>query len=217
MVMTLWHTAPVKTFDELKTADVVIGSFNKTHLGYQWSMLIKTTFGANYKVITGYPSGNHLNLAMERGEIHGWTASWENLVGTKSDWLREKKVTLLVQFALDRMPDLPGVPTLLELAPPDRKDVVEFVTAGTPFARALARRAGRAGRPGRGAARGLRRAHAGPGVPRRCRQAQARHHAAQCGGDPCAGGQDGRRLARVDGAGEEGDRAGLGPWHLRIV
>jgi tripartite-type tricarboxylate transporter receptor subunit TctC len=138
MVMTLWHTAPVRTFDALKTAGVVIGSFNKTHLGYQWSMLIKTTFGTNYKVITGYPSGNHLNLAMERGEIHGWTASWENLVGTKSDWLREKKVTLLVQFALDRMPDLPGVPTLLELAPPDRKDVVEFVTAGTPFARALA-------------------------------------------------------------------------------
>jgi tripartite-type tricarboxylate transporter receptor subunit TctC len=36
------------------------------------------------------------------------------------------------------MPDLPNVATLLELAPPDKKDVVEFITAGTPFARGLA-------------------------------------------------------------------------------
>jgi hypothetical protein len=97
MVMTLWNTAPVKTIDDLKTKDVVIGSFNKTHLTYQWAMLTKTALGAGFKVITGYPSGNHLNLAMERGEIHGWTASWENLVGTKAEWLREKKVTILAQ------------------------------------------------------------------------------------------------------------------------
>ena len=44
-------------------------------------------------------------------------------------------MTLLVQFGLDRLPDLAHVPTLLELAPPDKKDVVEFITAGTPFAR----------------------------------------------------------------------------------
>jgi tripartite-type tricarboxylate transporter receptor subunit TctC len=138
MVMALWHTAPVKTIDDLKTKDIVLGSFNKTHLTYQWGMLTKTALNANYKVITGYPSGNHLNLAMERGEIHGWTASWENLVGTKSEWLREKKVTLLAQYALERMRDLPDVPTFLERAPPAHRDAVEFLTAGTPFARALA-------------------------------------------------------------------------------
>ena len=98
---------------------------------------------------------------MERGEIHGWTASSEKLVGTKSDWLREKKVTLLVQFALDRMPDLPGVPTLLKHAPPDRKGR-GGVRHRRHAVRAGARgRAGRAGRPGRGAARGLRRAPCG--------------------------------------------------------
>jgi tripartite-type tricarboxylate transporter receptor subunit TctC len=36
------------------------------------------------------------------------------------------------------MPDLPDVPTFLELAPPEHRDAVEFITAGTPFARALA-------------------------------------------------------------------------------
>ena len=136
--MTLWHAAPARTVDELKTKDLVIGSFNNTHLTYQWAMLLKTVLNANYKVITGYRGGNDLNLAMERGEIHGWTASWENLVGTRPQWLTEKKVNLLVQFTLERQAELPNVPTLTELAPPDKKDVAEFLTSGTPIARAMA-------------------------------------------------------------------------------
>ncbi len=138
-VMTVWHTSPVKSLDDLKTKDnVVIGSFNNTHITYQWPMLLKDILGAKYKVITGYRSGNDLNLAMERGEVGGWTAAWENLAGTKADWLRDKKVTLLVQFAVERIPQLPNVPTLLELTPPNKKDIVEFITSGTPIARALA-------------------------------------------------------------------------------
>jgi len=138
LVMSLWHTAPARTIDELKTRDLIIGSFSKSHLTYQWPMLLKAALNAKYKVITGYRSGNDLNLAMERGEIHGWTVSWANLAGTRPDWLRDKKINTLVQFAFSRIPHLPNVPTLLELTPPEQKDVVEFVTAGTPFARALA-------------------------------------------------------------------------------
>jgi tripartite-type tricarboxylate transporter receptor subunit TctC len=136
--MTLWHTAPARTIDELRTRDLVIGSFNNTHLTYQWAMLLKTVLGAKYKVITGYRGGNDLNLAMERGEIHGWTASRENLVGTRPQWLAEKKVTILVQFTLERQSDLKDVPTLTELAPPDQKDVAQFFASGTPIARAMA-------------------------------------------------------------------------------
>jgi tripartite-type tricarboxylate transporter receptor subunit TctC len=137
-VLTFWHTARASGIDDMKGKDFVVGSFNKTHLTYQWAMLAKSTLGTKYKVITGYPSGNHLNLAMERGEIHGWVASWANLTGTKPDWLKDKKIDLTVQFTLERHRDLPQVPTLLELAPADKKDVVEFLTAGTPFARGLA-------------------------------------------------------------------------------
>src|SRR5262249_2760876 len=95
-MMALWHTSGAKTLDELKTMDLVIGSFNKTHLTYQGAMLTKDAPGAKYKVITGHPSGNHLNLAMERGEISGWTVSGANLVGTKPEWLRGHKVTIPV-------------------------------------------------------------------------------------------------------------------------
>jgi tripartite-type tricarboxylate transporter receptor subunit TctC len=137
-MMVLWHTVPVRTLDELRTGDFVVGSFNKTHLTYQWAMLTKNVLGTNYKVTTGYPSGNHLNLAMERGEIAGWTISWENLHAVKSDWLRDKKVRVFVQYAVERLRDLPDVPTLAEISPPDKRPMAEFIASGTPFARALA-------------------------------------------------------------------------------
>ena len=75
---------------------------------------------------------------MERGEIHGWTASWESIQGARPQWITEKKVKMLVQFTPERAPYLKDVPTLVELAPPAKKDMAEFVISGTPFARAMA-------------------------------------------------------------------------------
>jgi len=136
--MAIWHGAEVDTLDTLKTKPLIIGSFAKSHLTYQWAAMMKHVLGTNYQVITGYRSGSDLNLAMERGEVHGWAASWENLAGTRPQWLTEKKVSVLVSFTFERKKQIPDVPTLLELAPAEQKDIVEFITAGTPFGRALA-------------------------------------------------------------------------------
>jgi tripartite-type tricarboxylate transporter receptor subunit TctC len=138
-MLTMWHTAPAQSIEDLKTKEgVVIGSFARSHLTYHWVSLLKDAIGAKYKIITGLRSGNDNNLAMERGEIHGWAASWENLNGTRPTWVPEKKVKLLVQFTMKRMPYLKDVPTLVELAPADKKDIAEFVISGTPVSRAIA-------------------------------------------------------------------------------
>src|SRR5262249_47133949 len=136
--LTPWHNAPARSLADLKTADMVIGSFNKNHLTYQWASLTKFVLGSKFKIVAGYPGGNELNLAMERGEVAGWTASWENLVGTRPEWLAEKKVIIPIQYTLNRMKELKDVPPLIELTPPDKKDIVEFFVAGTPISRAVA-------------------------------------------------------------------------------
>ena len=59
------------------------------------------------------------------------------MAGTRPKWLAEKKVSVLLSFTLERKKQIPDVPTLLELSPPDKRDVVEFLTAGTPFGRAM--------------------------------------------------------------------------------
>ena len=205
-MMVLWHTVPVRTLDELRTKDFVVGSFNKTHLSYQWAMLTKNILGTNYKVTTGYPSGNHLNLAMEREEIAGWTISWENLYAVKPEWLREKKVTVFVQYTVERLQRTAGRADA-------RGDFAARQAADGGVHRvrhAVCARAGgrsrRAEGPGRCAAQGVRRSDAGSGIPGRCEEAQARHQSAQRRGDARAAGKDHRRLARAGGAGDEGDR-----------
>ena len=137
-MLAIWHTSQGRTIDDLKTAPVVLGSMGRYHLSYQWATLLKSALGANYRVISGFPSGGELNLAMERGEIAGWSIAWENLTGGNADWLRDRKVIIPVQFTLTRMPELPDVPTLIELSQGENKEIAEFLAAGTPHARGLA-------------------------------------------------------------------------------
>ena len=90
--LALWHQSKAKTIADLKKPGTVIGSFAKAHFTYQWPAMMQDVLGLNVKLITGYPTGSTNNLAMERGEIDGWAASWENLIGTRPQWIAEKKV-----------------------------------------------------------------------------------------------------------------------------
>ena len=80
---------------------------------------------------------------MERGEIAGWTIAWENVAS--NSWLQDKKVSIPVQFTLTRMPELPDVPTLIELAQGESREIAEFLAAGHA---ACTRPGGRSGRAG---------------------------------------------------------------------
>ena len=137
-VMAIWNGAGAISIDDLKTRDLVFGSMATSHLSYQWAMLAKDTLAAKFKVISGYTTGGNLNLAMERGEIAGWAVAWESIAVGKEDWIATKKVSIPVVFTLERMKQLPDVPTLLELAKGPESDVVEFLANGTPIARAMA-------------------------------------------------------------------------------
>ena len=137
-VLAVWHTAPVKTLEEARQKEAILGSFGKNHLTYQWASLANSLLGTKFRIVTGFSSGAKNNLAMEQGETHGWTPSVANLITTKPQWLAEKKINLLVSYTLVRMKQLPDVPTLIELAKPADRDIAEFVIAGTPIARSIA-------------------------------------------------------------------------------
>ncbi|MDA1324677.1 MAG: hypothetical protein O3C34_08015 [Proteobacteria bacterium] len=137
-LLTVWHTAPVKTLAELKNKQVVMSAFAKNHLTYQWLHLANTTLGTKMRIVTGYRGGSKNNLAMQQGETAGWAASWGNLSATKPQWLRDKSVNILVNFGLERIPEIKDVPTLLELVNAKDKPIVDFIAAGTVISRAFA-------------------------------------------------------------------------------
>src|SRR5260370_31059746 len=73
--------------------------------------------GTKFKRVTGYPGGNEVNLALERGEIDGRASnSWAARKSTHPDWVKDRKIVVLVPIGFHRAPDLEDVPLLFQLA-----------------------------------------------------------------------------------------------------
>jgi tripartite-type tricarboxylate transporter receptor subunit TctC len=135
-----WHTTGVRTVEDARKTEVIVGAPGTATSSVYYPMVMNALLGTRFKIIAGYPGGNDVNLAMERGEVGGrGSNSWASWVSTKPDWLKEKKVHMLVQIGLSRHPDMPDVPLLTELAANEQdRAVLRFMSADTAFSRALA-------------------------------------------------------------------------------
>jgi hypothetical protein len=79
-----------------------------------------------------------INLALESGEVQGTVAAWTTLKTLSSQWLADKSIRLIAQWALRPNPELPGVPNILDLATNEAdRDALLLVMArldvGRPF------------------------------------------------------------------------------------
>lgn len=116
--LVTWHTSPVKTVDDARLNETPIGATGSGgNTSSQYPQVLNKLFGTKFKIILGYPGGNEINLAMENGEVAGrGSNSWASWKATKPDWLRDKKLNILVQIGPAKAPDLPDVPLLSDLA-----------------------------------------------------------------------------------------------------
>lgn len=78
--------------------------------------VINNVLGTKFKLVMGYQGSNQAMLAVERGEVQGHSTGWEAVKTAHPDWLREKSIDILIQFGLKRHPELPDIPTAVELA-----------------------------------------------------------------------------------------------------
>lgn len=132
-----WHTSPVKKVDDALTRTFTVGGSGHGADTDVFAYLWRNLLGAKVKVITGYPGGNEINLAMERGEVEGrcgW--SWSSIKSNKAAWLKEGKVALLVQFALEKSPDLADTPLIMDLARDDeQRQILRMILSRQVMAR----------------------------------------------------------------------------------
>jgi tripartite-type tricarboxylate transporter receptor subunit TctC len=128
-VCATWKTSAVKTWDDMFKREFSLGGSAVGADPDTFALILRNVFGAKMKLVTGYPGGNDINLAMERQEVDGrcgW--SWTSLKSQKQ-WLPQ--VNLLMQFNLEKNPDLPDVPVALERAPDnEQRQVLRLLIAG---------------------------------------------------------------------------------------
>jgi tripartite-type tricarboxylate transporter receptor subunit TctC len=135
--MAVWHTAGVKTIEDLRRKEVVAGASGKGAITFIYPSMMNELLGTRFKIVTGYAGGNEINLAMERGEVQARNNTWSSWRATKAAWLKEGKINVIVQ-AGPRAPDL-DVPSVEELArTPDERKLIELVVSGTRLGRPMA-------------------------------------------------------------------------------
>ncbi len=105
-----------------------------------FASIIKGIFDAKIKLVTGFPGTADISLAMERGEVDGFCGlSYSTLKAQHPEWIRDKKVNLLLQASIAKEPNLPDVPLITELVKsPEQLKVVKLLVASQVMARPFA-------------------------------------------------------------------------------
>ncbi|MFL5096021.1 MAG: Bug family tripartite tricarboxylate transporter substrate binding protein, partial [Xanthobacteraceae bacterium] len=137
-VTNSWYTTGVTDIEQVKTREFILGAPAGT-AGVTYGTAMNALVGTKFKIVTGYPGGNEIGLAMERGEVQGrcgW--SWSSVKSTHQQWYEQKKFNILVQLALSKHPDLPDVPLVVDLAKTDaERQILKLIFArqvmGRPF------------------------------------------------------------------------------------
>ena len=128
-ICVAWHTSQVKNWDDLFNKPYVVGRSGAGSQMETLPMMLNKLFGTKIKVISGYKGGNEVYLAMERGEVDGRCGGLiSSIKSTRPDWFPQKKVAVPVQIALERDPEFPDVPALVEFAKDQHtKQVLQLV------------------------------------------------------------------------------------------
>lgn len=131
--------APVRTFEEALTTQIVLGASGEGASTRDFPLLLNNVLGAKFKVVLGYSGNREAQLAIERGEIHGQCgAGWSSVIANHPDWFERKLVRVLVQEASigHKQLDAWGVPKSVDFAKTrEQRDVLDLVYAQERFGR----------------------------------------------------------------------------------
>jgi tripartite-type tricarboxylate transporter receptor subunit TctC len=138
-VISVWHTAPAKTMDEARKIELVMGATGKGSNSFQDIALANNLLGTKFKPVRGYKGGADINLAIERGEVHGRSTTWESWPGSHPGWLREKKIVHLVQLGPRKLAEIGDeVPLFRDLVRgSEERAIVDFVGVSLAMGRAV--------------------------------------------------------------------------------
>jgi len=133
-----WHTSGVKTVADARLKEIIIGSTGRGGDMFMVPKLANEMLGTKFKIVLGYRGIRDVDKALEGGEVQGRAGSWLSWKLSHADWIRDGKVTQLMQVGFSRAPDLPDVPLMQELATNDMdRKVLEFFGLTTRMARSV--------------------------------------------------------------------------------
>ncbi len=137
VVCVAWHSSGVSGFHDLETREFIIGGTGPGADDFVFPKLLSGVLGADLRFVTGYAGGNDINFAMERGEVEGrcgWT--WSSVKSTRQYWLDDGLINVFLQLGMERHPDLPDTPLILDFAETENQEkILRLIMARTVLGR----------------------------------------------------------------------------------
>lgn len=116
----VWNASTdVRAIQDAMRRQVVVGATSMAQDTGIFPRALNRIAGTRFKIVPGYSGLGAVDLAIERGEVQGKVGStWKSLnSGPTENWVRNNKVTVLVQLGVKTAVDIPAtVPLGLDLA-----------------------------------------------------------------------------------------------------
>jgi tripartite-type tricarboxylate transporter receptor subunit TctC len=103
--------------------------------------IYNAVLGTKFKIVSGYPGGAEIDLAMQRGEVEGrGNNTWAGYKATFQSAIQAGHLNVLIQTGLRKEPDLPDVPLFSDLVKgdPEREPIASFMSEAVAIARPFA-------------------------------------------------------------------------------
>ena len=131
VVLGTFHTSGIKSFEELKTKELIVGGTGVGSGTVIFPNLFNTVAGTKLKIVSGYKSGHTIDLAMERGEVLGRAGfTFESIDSVHPRWLPDGTFRVLAQIGLRPEPGYEKIPMAIDLVPSEEDKKVMKVFAG---------------------------------------------------------------------------------------
>ena len=138
-VCAIWHEHPIKTIEQAQVQEFTAAGAGATSNTVIVPRILNALLGTKIRVIAGYEPGQGDAIAMESREVDGVCGlAWSTIKASRAHWIKDKKINILVQMAMDKLPDLPDIPGALELVSGENRQILELILIrqemGRPFA-----------------------------------------------------------------------------------
>jgi tripartite-type tricarboxylate transporter receptor subunit TctC len=134
------RSSPIKTWQDLLAKPSSLGGEGAGAEPDIYARFVKNIFGAKIKLVSGYRGTNDIFLAIERGELDGVCGvSWGTVASVHPDYMRDGKISVIVQIGLRKAADLPNVPTLADVAQnKDQEEIIKLIVTTLAMSRPFA-------------------------------------------------------------------------------
>ncbi len=130
-----WHQTALKTFDDIKSREVVAGTTAPNATPATYPFFLNTVLGTKFKIVGGYSTGG-VRVALEQGEVDSICGmAIQTHMAVSPQWFERKLVNVLLQFGLEKHKDLPDVPLAVDLLKGEDLEVLELIMIPHEFGR----------------------------------------------------------------------------------